>query len=53
MRKVDDGEKKKRKKEKKIWFIVATNIVARLPPECQLTGTPPARANFVNTGLIF
>ena len=37
MRKVDDGEKKREKKEKKrnkiMTFIVATNVVASLPPE--------------------
>ena len=45
MRKVDDGEKKKEKKEKKMTFIVATNVIASRPPERRPTGTPHARAN--------
>ena len=49
MRKVDDGEEKekiKRKKRNKIMtFIVATNVVASRPPERRPTGTPHARAN--------
>ena len=45
MRKVDDGEKKKEKKEKIMTFIVATNVIASQPPERQPTGTLHARAN--------
>ena len=46
MRKVDDGEeKRKEKKEKIMTFIVATNVVASRPPERRPTGTPHARAN--------
>ena len=55
MRKVDDGEekrkekrkrKKKRKKKKKIMtFIVATNVIFSRLPERRPTGTPHARAN--------
>ena len=46
MRKVDDGEEKreKKEKEKRMTFIVATNIVASRPPERRPTGTPHARA---------
>ena len=47
MRKVDDGEKKekvKKKNNKIMTFIVATNVVASQPPEHQPTGTPHARA---------
>ena len=44
MRKVDDGKKKK--KEKIMLFLVATNVVASRPPECRPTGTPHARGNF-------
>ena len=46
MRKVDDGEKKK--KEKIMSFLVATNAVASRPPERRPTGTPHARANTLN-----
>ena len=42
MRKVDDGEKKKRKK---MLFIMATNVVASRLPEHRPTGTSHARAN--------
>ena len=42
MRKGDNGEKKE--KEKKMPFIVATNVVARRPPDRRPTGTPTARA---------
>ena len=42
LRKVDDGEKKK-----KMLFIVATNFVASRLPERRPTGTPTARANFL------
>ena len=42
MRKVDDGEKKKR-----MSFIVATNIVASRPPERRPTRTSHARANLL------
>ena len=47
MRKVDDGEEKKEKKrkEKIMTFIVATNVIASRPPERRPTGTPHARAN--------
>ena len=46
MRKVDNGEEKK--KEKKIMtFIVATKVIASRPPERRPTGTPHARANLV------
>ena len=41
MRKVDDA---KRKKDKIMSFLVATNVVASWPPEPQPTGTPHARA---------
>ena len=45
MRKVDDGKNKEKKREKKIMtFIVATNVVASRPPECQPIGTLHARA---------
>ena len=47
MRKVDDGEKRKKeeKKEEKIMtFTVATNVVASQPSECLPTGTPIACA---------
>ena len=51
MRKVDDGEEKKRKKRKRkekrnkiMTFIVATNVIASRPPERRPTGTPHARA---------
>ena len=49
MRKVDDGEKKEKKgKKKKIMaFIVATNVIASLPPERRPTGTPHARAKIM------
>ena len=43
MRKVDDGKKKKRK-ERIMLFLVATNVVASRLPERQSTGTPHARA---------
>ena len=46
MRKVDNGEKKEKKKEKIMTFIMATNVVARRPPECRPTGTPHAPANY-------
>ena len=47
MRKVDDGEEKRKekKKEKIMTFIVATNVVASRQPELRPTGTPHARAN--------
>ena len=46
MRKVDDGEEKKEKKKEKIMtFIVATNVIASRPPERRPTGTPHAHAN--------
>ena len=35
-----------KEKEKKIMpFLVATNVIASLPPERRMTGTPHARAN--------
>ena len=45
MRKVVDG---KRKKEKIMVFLVATNVVASGPPERRPTGTPHARAKNKN-----
>ena len=45
MRKVDDGKRKKRK-EKIMSFLVATNVVASRPPERRPTGTPHAYAIF-------
>ena len=48
LRKDCDGEKEKwkiKKMEKKIMFIVTTNVVVSRPPECWLTGMPHARAN--------
>ena len=42
MRKVDDGEKNT---QKKMLFIVATNVVASRPPEHRPTGTPTARCS--------
>ena len=39
------GKEKKRKKEKVMLFLVATNVVASRPPKRQLTGTPTARAD--------
>ena len=48
MRKVDDGkrkEKREKRKEKIMTFIVATNVVASRPPERRPTVTPTARAN--------
>ena len=55
MRKVDDGEKGKRKKEKMMSFKVATNVVASRPPECRPTGTPTARAKiaFFDNSIFF
>ena len=35
----------KKKEEKRIKFIVGTNVVANWPPEHQLTGTPHTRDN--------
>ena len=43
MRKVDDGEEK-RKKEKIMTFIVATNVIASRPPKRRPTGPLHARA---------
>ena len=34
MRKVDDGEKRKKRKKKIMTFIVATNLGASRPPKC-------------------
>ena len=47
MRKVDDGEEKKRKEKRKkiMTFIVATNVIASRPPKRRPTVTPHARAN--------
>ena len=41
MRNVDDGkkEKKEKKRNKIMTFIVATNVIASRPPECRPTGT--------------
>ena len=39
MRKVDDGKRKEN-----YVILVATNVDASRPPECQPTGTPRARA---------
>ena len=56
MRKVDDGEEKRKKKEKRkrkekiMTFIVATNVIASRPPERRPTGTPHARANTSQLG---
>ena len=49
LRKVDDGEKRKERKEKenRMSFIVATNVIASRPHEHRSTGTPHARANFL------
>ena len=43
LRKVDNGEKKE--KEKRMSFIVITNLVASKPPEHRLTETPHTCAN--------
>ena len=43
MRKVDDGEEKKKEK-KRMTFIVANSVVASGPPEHRPTGTPNAHA---------
>ena len=43
MTKVDEGEEKKRK-EKIITSIAATNVVASQPPKCRPTGALTARA---------
>ena len=51
MRKVDDREKKEKKKI--MTFIVATNVVASRPPECQPTGTQHARANCILVGYAY
>ena len=45
MRKVDDGEK--RKKKEIMTFIVGTNVIASRTPERQPTGTPHARAKIL------
>ena len=40
MRKVDEGEKREKRKQKKIMsFLVATNVVASRPPERRPTGS--------------
>ena len=44
MRKVDDREKKTRRRKKIMSFIVATNVVASQPPECRPTETAHACA---------
>ena len=46
MRKVDDGEEKREKKEKikEWWSLRSTNVVASRPPERRPTATPTARA---------
>ena len=51
MRKLDDGEKEQ--KEKIMYFIVATNVVASLPPERWLTRTPTARAKRDDMWILF
>ena len=54
MRKVDDGEKKrKEKKERKkiMTFIVATYVIASRPPGRRPTGTPHACAKSGTTKL--
>ena len=43
-RKVDNGEKKRKKKI--MTFIVATNVVASRTPERRPTGMPHSRANY-------
>ena len=43
MRKVDD--RKRKRKEIIMSFLVATNVIASRPPERRPTGTPHARAN--------
>ena len=59
MRKVDNGEKRKYKRKKRdkiMLFVVATNVVPSQPPKRQPTGVPIASANmFVQqiTPLIF
>ena len=47
MRKVDNEEKKKRKKEKIMSFIVATNVIACRLPERRSTGIPYAHAKIL------
>ena len=39
-----EKKKEKKRKEKIMTFIVATNVVASRPPERRPTGTPHARA---------
>ena len=46
-------EKKRKKIEKIMMFIVAKNVVASRPPECRPTGTPQARTNSEKFGNIF
>ena len=43
MRKVDDGEKRR----KRMAFIVATNVIASRPPERRPTGTLHAKKKFI------
>ena len=51
MRKVDDGEEKEKRKRNKIMtFIVATNVIASRPPKRRPTGTPHARAKKKHVG---
>ena len=45
MRKVDNGRKRRKKRNKIILFIVATNVIASQLPECRPTAKPHARAN--------
>ena len=47
MRKGSDGEEKRKKKEKIMTFLEATNVVASRPPKRRPTGTPTARANLL------
>ena len=49
VRKVDDGEKK-RKKKIIISYIVATNVIASRPPERRPTGTPLAHVKIRERG---
>ena len=44
MRKVDNGKRKEKRKEKIMSFLVATDVVASRPPKRRPTGTPHARA---------
>ena len=39
------------RQKERIFFIVATNVIASRPPERRPTGTPHARANITTLGL--